>query len=575
MTHLSSQVGTAVLLATCLALSACAHPELSLRSPETVGSDPFRFLDDEQILHGNSRKPKTQGKLAAIPIPATDGLRYAEANPPRIQQVAWKDPFAAAHQNEVANKNKSDIDSPVIPPAVVQAVATDADTNAAGSFQLASGILPLGNTTTANRFDTGAYVAPPAAMQAAGGVPGPGVLLMPIPGSQPTNAPQATTPQDPRTTSAAVQQTNGLQNGANADCPPCPQPYAGSYPGANWCPPGMNGYGLPANGFGAQGMGNFQGLNAYGQALPVAIDPRSFPDEYLCDGGDRGPSVRYSDTERLGLETEDTVVEFLDHTGKFHMQPTNRVCVYAPRFRSMSTVELPTADTGIRSLASADRLDAGTSLQGELAIDSKVKDLPPEQIDVRSRPSEMENQLAGVGFEQRTRIEQKEHLLSGHFLQLFLSTGEIRDGREGWLAESVTAAAGWSKAEFPVITGSRKGTNIVRHVFRLQELIGTEVKGPGELRIVKLADKQTAQVGDILTFTLRYDNVGEAELLGIRIVDNLTPRLEYIADSETSDRPGSLTVTDNAEGSVVLTFELDDPLQAKKGGVITFKTRVR
>ena len=79
----------------------------------------------------------------------------------------------------------------------------------------------------------------------------------------------------------------------------------------------------------------------------------------------------------------------------------------------------------------------------------------------------------------------------------------------------------------------------------------------------------------MLTFTIRYDNVGDHELRQVRIVDNLTPRLEYLPDSASSDRDGVIHVEDNNEGSVVLTFELDEPLPGRTGGILTFKARVR
>jgi uncharacterized repeat protein (TIGR01451 family) len=90
-----------------------------------------------------------------------------------------------------------------------------------------------------------------------------------------------------------------------------------------------------------------------------------------------------------------------------------------------------------------------------------------------------------------------------------------------------------------------------------------------------MADRSEARPGDVVTFTLRYDNLGPRELYHVRIVDNLTPRLELVLDSETSDRSGVVKFEDNQEGSLVLTFELDGALPPKTGGVVTFQARVR
>ena len=95
------------------------------------------------------------------------------------------------------------------------------------------------------------------------------------------------------------------------------------------------------------------------------------------------------------------------------------------------------------------------------------------------------------------------------------------------------------------------------------------------MRLVKLADKEAAQPGDVITFTIRFDNLGDRELRFVRLIDNLTPRLEYVDDSATSDLPGSINVDDNGEGSHILRFELDSPLAGHTGGVITFQAKLR
>jgi len=90
-----------------------------------------------------------------------------------------------------------------------------------------------------------------------------------------------------------------------------------------------------------------------------------------------------------------------------------------------------------------------------------------------------------------------------------------------------------------------------------------------------MADRQMAQPGDVVTFTIRFDNIGDLAVHDVVIVDNLTPRLEYVEDSATSDRDGRLVEEDNGEGSLVLRWELDDALAGRTGGVVTFKARVR
>ena len=128
-----------------------------------------------------------------------------------------------------------------------------------------------------------------------------------------------------------------------------------------------------------------------------------------------------------------------------------------------------------------------------------------------------------------------------------------------------------------MIHASDTASQSVAAQFQAQQYLGveTEKKQIGDLRIVKMADRKFADSGDVVTFTIRYDNLGERELREIRIVDNLTPRLMFIDDSASSDRPGNIVIEDNAEGSEVLRFDLDGVLPGESGGVITFQTKVR
>jgi uncharacterized repeat protein (TIGR01451 family) len=159
----------------------------------------------------------------------------------------------------------------------------------------------------------------------------------------------------------------------------------------------------------------------------------------------------------------------------------------------------------------------------------------------------------------------------------FLQTGQLRQSDEARLAVSIQSAANWTRDQNPVIAASSQQGNELRSHFRDQELVGRENRfnGKARLRVVKLADKAIAEPGDIVTFTIRYDNIGDREVHAVVIVDNLTPRLEYIEDSATCDSNGVLETEDNGEGSLILRWVLDEPLAGRAGGVVTFQARVR
>jgi uncharacterized repeat protein (TIGR01451 family) len=287
--------------------------------------------------------------------------------------------------------------------------------------------------------------------------------------------------------------------------------------------------------------------------------------------------VHYDDFNRLGLDTEDTVAEYSDHTGKRHVRPSNRVAVYAPRFAAVRTVSHSETDLGVNRLASTFDTSRQAGLRGRTSPNHHRQDEASGGVKVRSRASGLENRDAQRGVEQATRFQMHEKLLNAFQDLQFIRTGQFGQTDAARLAYGLQAAFIWSRDENPVITAQIDSSQEVYASFKPEQFVGIDDrhKKTGRLRIVKLADKQAAQPGEIVTFTIRFDNLGDRELHHIHIVDNLTPRLEYVADSATSDMAGRLIVRDNAEGSLVLEWELEEPLPGHQGGVVTFQARVR
>ena len=301
------------------------------------------------------------------------------------------------------------------------------------------------------------------------------------------------------------------------------------------------------------------------------------PDEYLIDGGDRALPVHYGRFHRLGLDTEDTVGEYTDHLGQQHVKPSNRVAIYAPRFGAVRTVTAPGAGTSIALVANTEDITRTSGLRNRLSPSDKTQRDRAGRMHVRSRASGLDGGVNRSGVYQSTALVQQVRPVGPFEKLAFVGSGRFVQSERARLATGIQAAAVWTRAKSPIILAQADGLQEAYASFKPQEIVGTEDERltKGELRIIKLADRKTASPGDIITFTIRYDNLGDRELHNVRIIDNLTPRLEYIEDSSVSDRGGRLDVEDNDEGTLVLKFVLDDPLPGHTGGVITFQTRVR
>ena len=304
--------------------------------------------------------------------------------------------------------------------------------------------------------------------------------------------------------------------------------------------------------------------------------PETYADEYLCDGGDRDAPVHYDTQFRRGLETEDTVLEYTDVSGVERVRPSNRVCIYAPRFASIRTVSRPHEESTTDEVAGLGQLASTGGIHTRLKASYNVKREMTGRIAVRSQASGLEMDAFQGVVSQLRGPSIHEKLLNIYESLAFVRFGRIDDADSARLNYGIQAASLWTREENPVIT-VKTDMALEGHFEEATATITLidDKKSAENLRIVKLADKKTAVPGDEVHFTIRYDNLGGTEAHHIRIVDNLTPRLEYVEDSATSDRKGRLVLQDNGEGSQILIWEMDEPLPGKSGGVVTFKARVR
>ena len=81
--------------------------------------------------------------------------------------------------------------------------------------------------------------------------------------------------------------------------------------------------------------------------------------------------------------------------------------------------------------------------------------------------------------------------------------------------------------------------------------------------------------GEEIEFTLRFDNIGDQVIGNVTIVDNLSPRFEYVPDTAKSSVDAGFTTKSNDAGSLVLRWEVKDPVKPGAGGVLRFRVKVR
>ncbi len=318
-------------------------------------------------------------------------------------------------------------------------------------------------------------------------------------------------------------------------------------------------------------------LSCFEQWRPPNL-PGPWPyDEYLCDGGDRAlPVAVMQDWTVRGIDAEDAVAHYDTLSGETVVTPSNRVCIYAPRFAAVRHVTAP--------MLEQQRLQAaGVDLP--LAVRSQDLNEGPNAV---TQPVQVERSLAVVppyAFFERIKAQGLDNVIVLRGIEFDLLPYEdlniIRRGvmdasEKARLAELTTAAKTWETVVgVQVLINGQAANEAVRDV-ATQEVTHYEMpKGKPRLRIVKIANRQYAQPGDIVEFTLRYDNIGNEPIGNVTILDSLTPRLEYVPDTAQSTRDADFFTVDNEADSLILRWELKEPLKVGEGGIVRFQTRVR
>lgn len=299
------------------------------------------------------------------------------------------------------------------------------------------------------------------------------------------------------------------------------------------------------------------------------------PHEFLCDGGDRHDNAHVRlDDKLVGIELEDTVVKYNTEAGDIHVVPSNRVCVYAPRFAAVRRVSEAILDERVVAARGYNMPEGPLTEQSEQLRSSVTAQYSPERAVLARTPDAMRDRNRGVPIENVDQPILAQETLAVLANLSLITRGILADADKPWISKGALAAEIWSLNENVAVTVDGKQPVEMIAEKSAQELIVVDF-GEGRLRICKLADKDSAVPGEIVTFLLRIDNVGDAPVENVEITDNLTTRLEYVPDSQTCSR-GAVFETEVNEGqSLRLTWKLTDTIKVGESAVVRFQCKVR
>lgn len=332
---------------------------------------------------------------------------------------------------------------------------------------------------------------------------------------------------------------------------------------------------------------SFGQLDPWG--LPV-IPPPKGGEECLRDGGDQGVPAYHDGHGRLqGVEPADTVAEYRRFGGQRGISVTNETCLCVPRFvlvRQLTPlVAVEKIDTAIRheNVDQGVRLDALQKLRRQRQVD--------ESRDVRGRAQLWANiTIRGVGtlkdLTPLQAVDMNYAALGTVGLEQPIKLTEVDKAK---LKRQLQLAIRLSREEGTHLLARRDGTAVIGKHENLGQVVGTlELREavficpPGEpeipeqpLLVQKWCNAESAQIGDVVTFFIRYANLGGKPISEIAVVDNLTARLEYVPGSSKSDRDAVFVTQQNDAGSLLLRWEIKDPLPPGQKGVVSFQVRIK
>ena len=257
--------------------------------------------------------------------------------------------------------------------------------------------------------------------------------------------------------------------------------------------------------------------------------PRGPKEECLVDGGDKLDPLGIGPNGRLGgLDPTDVGVEYT-MSGRRRVTSSNVVCLCVPRFMIQRAEIAPSGVEAPSGLVIHSSTTSPQSTRERLATMAEIGREKPVGVVTRQRS------MAYVG----------------------------RVGTTFFLGATRTQ-----------IIGQIDGLKMVGVVVEPEQLTAYPSLSP--LTVTKSVDPAgKVQIGDIVTFTIRFVNTGNKPISDIAVSDSLSGRLEFIPGSAQSDRAANFTAGDNEVGSVVVRWDLPGVLLPGQGGVVKFKAKVR
>ena len=304
--------------------------------------------------------------------------------------------------------------------------------------------------------------------------------------------------------------------------------------------------------------------------------PPTRRDEYVCDGNDREFKVVPAlDWTVKGLDIEDTIAHFDTLDGQIRVTPSNRVCIYSPRFAAVRRELRPNYETTSQKLSTVDRSTNVKFAKRTEPVSTAHQNVQLQANKRTQRPNQFLDRTRGVLADSVTKLHGTRHNFKPFEDLQLIRFGEHSSSQDARLSLAMQSAITWNSDLEAQIAINGVQPIIVNDVSSPSEIIGIDSKGDANLRLCKLASVASAKPGDTVDFTIRFDNIGRQLIGNVTVLDNLSPRLEFIKGTAECSVEANFSTEMNEAGSFTLRWEIEEALDVKEGGIIRFQCRVR
>ncbi len=306
-------------------------------------------------------------------------------------------------------------------------------------------------------------------------------------------------------------------------------------------------------------------------------NPSSQRDEYVFDGDDRNKKVQVDQNWNIyGLDTEDTIGHFDTLDGRRLVTPSNRVAIYAPRFGAVRKIAgLFNAQSNVPVGAMEEKTIIARSQAADLATTTK-QHLSVDRFDGGKRASGMQSRTRGVLADNVTQLFGVRNAFEPYENLSMIRIGKFSQAEGARLNLGIQSAKVWEDDLGLQVVVQNAQPVIVNDVSKVEQLVSIESDDDTAiLRVTKVASKISARPGESVEFTIRFDNLSGRKIGNVTIIDNLTRRLEYVPDTAECSLKADFVPAENDGGSLMLRWEIIDPMPANSGGIIRFRCRVR